>query len=220
MAARKSRFSKEAKVNRERYGRARRVQHRPTLPVVVIVCDDARTAVAYFNLLKRLVKSSVTLKVLRHPSDRAQPDDVIEAAKSELEALGEPDDDDRSSVWALIDMEQDHARRMQAEAAKDTGSNAGIKVALSDPCYEVWTLLHLIDTGEKFMECRAVLTRIEQEWQREFGTRFGPKAQADYSKIISQREVAAGRARAHHNNGDPSWTEVYLLIDEIANFCS
>jgi len=218
VGAGKSKFSKEAIANRERYGRARRTEYRPTLPVVVVVCDDAKTAVAYFSVLKRLVKTNVTLKVKRNPSDQAGPMDVIDAAKAELTSLDDSEGD-RSSVWGLVDMEQDHDRREEAKAAKDSGSASGIKVALSDPCYELWTLLHLVDTGGMFNGCHAVLVELEREWRRQFGQPFGPKAQADYSRIIDRRNVAAERARAHHENKDPSWTEIYLLIEEIAGLC-
>lgn len=95
-----------------------------------------------------------------------------------------------------------------------------MSVALSDPCYEVWTLLHLQDTGEMFVDCGAVLARIRQRWKTRFGQEFGKKAQADYSKILADRATAAERARRHHQNGDQSWTEVYLLIDEIARRCA
>jgi hypothetical protein len=81
--------------------------------------------------------------------------------------------------------------------------------------YEVWTLLHLVDTGTAFLDCQAVLARVESEWQARFGQPFGKKAQADYAKIIGDRRVAASRARKHCEAGDPSWTEVYLLIEEI-----
>lgn len=215
--ARKSRFSKEARINREQYGK-RRISFRPTLPVIVIVCDDAKTAVSYFSIVKRQVKESLTLQVERNPSDRATPADIIACATSHLSKLrgdASSGDDNYDSVWALIDLEEDDARRRKARDAKAEGEGAGIRVALSDPCYEMWTLLHLIDTGATFQNCRAVLVCVETEWRRKFSQEFGPKAQADYSKIMPDMSEAAKRARTHKERHDPSWTEVYLLIEEI-----
>jgi hypothetical protein len=88
-------------------------------------------------------------------------------------------------------------------------------VALSNPCYELWSLLHLVDTGEMFINCAAVIERLAKEWQGRFKQAFGPKAQADYSKIIEDRMAAVARARKHHENGDQSWTEVYLVVEDI-----
>ncbi len=124
-------------------------------------------------------------------------------------------DDNHDSVWALIDLEEDHARRQLAWDAKKQGEAAGIRMALSDPCYEMWTLLHLVDTGRTFNNCSAVIACIEIEWRKKFNRGFGPKAQADYAKILLLRDEAAKRAKAHRENNDPSWTEVYLLIEEI-----
>jgi hypothetical protein len=195
---------------------------RSPLPVIVVVCDDARTAVSYFNELKRVVKDKLTLTVVRNPCDRASATEVVELAKDKLAALGQAnshDAGDRDSVWALIDLEGTRDRRDAAQEAKRIGEAAQIRVAFSNPCYEVWTLLHLADTGETFVDCRAVLERVAQEWQRRFGQPFGRKAQTDYSKVIGDRAQAAARARRHRDANDPSWTEVHLLIEDIEGRC-
>jgi RloB-like protein len=145
VAARKSRRSRSVVGDRERYGQ-RPVKTRPPLPVVIVVCDDARTAVSYLNELKRIVKKTLTLKVCRNPCDRARPNDVVKEAAAQLRQygpVGENDPNDKTQAWALIDLEQEPERRQAAKQAKVTGSGAGIRIALSDPCYEVWTLLHL-----------------------------------------------------------------------------
>lgn len=186
--------------------------------MIVVVCDDARTAVSYFTELKRLVKQSLTLTVVRNPSDRASPANVVHDARVRLSSLARDrarDVSDRTSVWALIDLEQAAARRKEAEQAKQAAEQVGVSVALSDPCYEVWTLLHLIDTGGKFADCRAVMRRLGTNWRAQFNQKFGKKAQADYAKIIGNRAVAVARAKRHREAHDPSWTEVYRLIEEI-----
>ena len=49
---------------RKRYGGFQRpTQIRPPLPLVVVVCDDTRTAVAYFTESKREVKTEVMVEV-------------------------------------------------------------------------------------------------------------------------------------------------------------
>lgn len=219
MRARKSKRSRSVIIDRNRrYGLSRPPQTRSTLPIVVVVCDDAKTSVGYFNLLKREVKERLTLTVVRNPCDRATPADVIDCAKKRERLLSEKkshDQHDKNSVWALIDLEKDPARRKEGLAAKEAGEKARISVALSDPCYEVWTLLHLVDTGETFADCNAVLSRVEIEWQKKFGQEFRPKAQADYSKILPYRTAAAARAKQHREADDPSWTDVYLVSDAI-----
>jgi hypothetical protein len=76
VAAGKSRKSRSVTIDRSRYG-SRRTCMRPPLPVIVVVCDDTRTAVAYFGVLKRRVKEKLTLRVEPKPHDRASADEVV-----------------------------------------------------------------------------------------------------------------------------------------------
>lgn len=219
MGASKSRKSRSTEIDRQRFGLSRRSATRPPLPVIVVVCDDARTAVAYFDIVKREVKEKLTLHVVKKPCDRTTPSDVIGFAIERYEGLRQTDshDDqgDQEAVWALIDVEQAPERRRQAQEAKSAGEKAGVCVALSNPCYEVWTLLHLEDSGAYFSDCDAVLKRLEREWLDNFGQPLGKKAQADYTKIMPNRGIAVARAKQHHKAGDQSWTEVYQVIERI-----
>lgn len=187
------------------------------LPVIAVVCDDTRTALVYFGLLQRLHKWYVTLKVVRAPCKGASPSIVVKKAIYVLEELKKHsgEESDVTIVWAVLDLEHERPRREQAQSAKRHAESEGVKVALSDPCYEVWTLLHVEDTGESFDNCGKVLDCVKQAWEKRFRQTLGPKAQADISKIIALRLEAAARAKQHRENDDPSWTEVYRIIEDI-----
>ena len=213
--ASKSKYSKQGREARQRYG-TRNVGTRPTLPIVVIVCDDTNTAPAYFAELKREVRQHVTLNIVRAACGGASPDTVLQQGISQRRVLAEDRDvDDQDVGWVLIDLEGDAERRRPARAAKDRVEQGNVKVALSDPCYEVWTLLHLEDSGAQFNNCRDVLARVKRLWKTCFGQSLGRKAQADYSKIITLRHDAAKRAEAHWNRNDPSRTEVFKIIQNV-----
>ena len=81
-----------------------------------------------------------------------------------------------------------------ADQAQKNAAGKKYRVLLSNPCYEVWTLAHLTDTGEHFNDCKAVVSRIRTEWKKAFGSEFGPKAQADYEKLMRYRDTAILRA--------------------------
>lgn len=220
MPARKSKHSREALANRDRYARPRVFQEVPTKRVIVVVCDDAKTSVGYFTCLKQLVRKRTALHVERSPHDRATAQEVVESAiehRNRLLEEGVHDNDDHECVWALVDLEWDSERRAAAHQAKSFGVGQGIHVALSDPCYEVWTLLHLDGTGEMFMNCAAALARVETEWQKAFAQAFGPKAHADYGKIMPRIGEAIARAKKNYgaNPRTPSWTEVFQALEAI-----
>lgn len=213
-----ARHSKHSKPGRSRGGRYghRPVKTRTPLPVVVIVCDDKATAPAYFGLLKREVRQYVTVRVVPAPCEGASPDAVVAQAIREKATLADsPDDEARDAVWVLLDLEGDANRRQQTEAARKKAAQGGVKVALSIPCYEVWTLLHLEDIGQLFNSCGEVVSRVKRLWQQRFGEELGSKARADYSKIIPLRHEAARRAESHWNNNAPSRTEVFRVIQQI-----
>lgn len=188
------------------------------LPVVIIVCDDSVTAPAYFDALKREVKSVVTLHITPASCGRSSPGAVVNRAIAEREQLlrglrGK--ERERDSVWVVLDLEHEPHRRNQAKQEKQRAEAKGVEVALSDPCYEVWTLLHLEDTGQRFATCAKVTERVKILWKKTFAQPLDRKTRADYTKIIGMRQGAATRARRRHKNRDPSWTEVYKIIDAI-----
>lgn len=211
--ARHSKHSKAGRARGERYGR-RPIRTRTPLPVLVVVSDDTATAPNYFRALHREVKQHVTIKVVSAHCEGASPGTVVQQACKEKRDFGKG----RDAVWVLLDLEGDANRRQQTQVARRKAEQRGVRVALSIPCYEVWMLLHLEDTGEQFSDCRAVVSRVKQLWHQEFGEGFSSKAQADYAKIVPRRAQAAQRAELHWNNNDPARTEVFKVIRQIDAF--
>lgn len=161
------------------------------------------------------MQERVTLKVVPASCD-ASPTAVVERAIRELKELksdGQLESGD--AVWALLDLESSRDERERARKEKKRAEGSSIRVALSDPCFEVWTLLHFEDTGKRFLNCGKVRERVARRWKKLFGEDFENKARADYSKIINYRHDAASRARKHWENDDPSRTEMYLVIEDI-----
>jgi len=142
---------------------------------------------------------------------------VVNKAIYELNELkkDQGDESDVTIVWAVLDLEHEKLHRQRAEEAKNLAKPRGVNVALSDPCYEVWTLLHLEDTGKRFETCSKVLDRVKKVWKETFDQALGPKAQADFSKIIHLRHGAAARAKRHWEKEKRSGTEVYKIIEDI-----
>lgn len=205
-----------------RYGSSRQVGIRPTRPVVIVVCDDAQTAVKYFYEIKREVKDGVTVEVVPAPCHGASADKVLQLAIEHRKALREEKSharQDKDLVWALIDLEAEPHKQSQAREAQGEGTRKGVNVALSMPCFEVWTLAHFVDTGEAFQNCAAVLDRLKTEWAKRFNTELR-KAQADYSKLMQYRGQAVQWSKRRKARKDQSWTEVYKVVEAIESLAS
>lgn len=192
-----------------RYGMSRAQRTRKPLPVVTVVCDDTKTAVAYFLAVKKEMQATVTVHVVRAPRTGASAATVVDLAAKHV---GDPEKDG-DSVWALIDCEAEPERINAANAAKAAGKPRRVNVLLSKPCFEVWTLAHFIDTGQEFSDCAAVVRQVEAEWKERFKSKFD-KAKADYSKLMKYRDGARAAAKKQCVSGQ-SWSEVHILIEEI-----
>lgn len=211
--ARHSRHSKSAKANRLQYA-TRPVEKRESLPIIVVRCDDCVTAPRYFEELARACKATVRITVRAAPNDGATAFAVVEAAIKDLQSL-DRQASDRQAVWALIDTEGDPSLQSKAFDAQKFGQENGVGVALSCPCYELWTLLHLEDTGQQFDNCSKVYDALKQAWQQEFGQSIDKKTQIDCGKLLPLIGTAIKNAGKHREANDPSWTEVYQVIEDI-----
>ena len=169
---------------------------------------------AYFQVMRRDFKSTVTLKNIPAPRTGATAMDVVQKAIQAKASMQSPEDTDE--VWALLDLESGETHEALANDAKREGEKEGIRVVQSNPCFEVWILAHLVNTGRAFSGCKEVLAEVKEEWETAFYVNFGPqKAQADYSKLMRRRAQAIECCRARGPHNSPSWTEVYKLVESI-----
>jgi hypothetical protein len=161
--------------------------------------------VAYFNLLKREVEGKKVVRVIAASKDGATADDVTDSAR----APSPEDAQDKS--FALIDVDTcPDVARIRAKA-----QSKGVQALFSNPCFEIWTLAHLQSTGEAFLDCNAVLTRLKQKWKDKFGAELGPKAQARFEKLIEARNTAIANCKSRNPDTNQSWTEVWQAVEAI-----
>jgi hypothetical protein len=172
-----------------------------------VVCDDTTTAVGYFELLAQKHKDRKRVRVLSAPRCGATGADTIEFAIAQKRDPVETGD----VTAALIDLDTNPNR----QALLKRGVDEGVEVLFSNPCFEVWTLAHLEDTGAMFVDCNAVLSRVKTRWKAEFGQAFDRKAKADYSKIIGHCQTAVERCSRRDAGTSQSWTEVWRIVKAI-----
>jgi len=192
--------------------RQRRVDTRQPLPLAILVCDDRLTAPKYFDELKRAVKQFITIRIKSAGRHGESPQGVVDRSITENKNLADREDDPDDRVWAVFDVEGEGHEINAAEQQRERARSEGICTAASYPCFELWTLLHLQDTGETFDNCSQVKRQLKAHWKKEFGQTFDDKTKVDFSKILSNRQLAADRAEQHWNRTDPSRTEVFRII--------
>jgi len=149
--------------------------------------------------------------------ERGDPLRLVEAARdqradADRRARRHKDDNLRyDEVWCVVDVDE-HARLPAAEAL---AAREKIGIAVSNPCFELWALLHLVDhrafiTSES---ARNALRSCMPNYEKAL----------DCAAMRGLYAVARGRANAlceqHKRNGrSPSWnpsTDVWVLVDKM-----
>jgi hypothetical protein len=130
---------------RDRHRRpARRPPFREPKPIILIVCEGERTEREYFEGFARVYRKLVDVQVA---PEHGVPRTVVNIAKKykqEAEDAAKREHDENlkyDSVWCVFDVD-DHPNVADAlQMARDNG----IKLAISNPCFELWLLLHFRD---------------------------------------------------------------------------
>ncbi len=156
-----------------------------------LFCEGENTEPDYFRALSLAFRGS--LIAIEADGGIGDPRRIVAAAARKARDIGiskrrrrSPNSfEDRDSVWAIFDHD-DHAH---FDSAVEQCRSRGIKVARSNPCFEVWLILHVEDyhrpddskavqrhltnlclgydrRGGKSLDCTQLLERIEDAERR------------------------------------------------------
>ncbi len=199
-----------------RFGARRPYEIRDTLPIIMIVCDDAKTAPSYFRELRSILREHCTVKVVPAMRHGATGPDLIEYAVQESKSLS---DNQGVTVWVLVDLEMRSDSIAFSKKSEKKASTLNLELLLSQPCFEAWILLHLTGTGQLFSSCDQVLQEVKKHWKNAFNQPFPQKkAQADYRKLMDRVESAIQNAKQHDSSNSQSWTQVWMVAEHAMPF--
>lgn len=116
---------------------------------ILIVCGSEATESAYFTGL-RDARGHVGIKLLIAEKGRAAPEEVVRYARRKM-AANRYDD-----VWCVVDVDHFERAGGQITKALRLADRHGIKMAISNPCFELWLLLHRAGCSVHCADCRAV----------------------------------------------------------------
>lgn len=184
---------------------------------IVIACEGKVTEKHYLNSCKQ--EYGAGLVQLRWLPITGIPMTVVDAAIHERETLVERARKTKDSfevfrVWAVFDRD-DHPEVSQALAR---ARKNGIDVAFSNPCFELWPLLHLIDYGA--VHGRHKVQSMLNEVMPNFHHEKSPVV--DFERIKNEFFKAYDKAEFLNNSraaeGDPygcPTTTVGVLVKKI-----
>ena len=195
--------------------RLRQDAYRDPVRRLLIVCEGAVTEPSYFHALAAWRKQPGVVVETHGPA--GVPQSLVDRATSlrdrALEdARRERDDNlEYSEVWCCFDVDA----HPDVPAARRTALDRGLKLAMSNPCFEFWLYLHYADSPGA--QGRHDMQRLLRE--RQAGV---TEKHVDFERLIPGYDAAIDRARrilgAAHEQGEPTrnpTTEIVNLVEVI-----
>lgn len=209
------RSSRRAQGRRNR----RRVAVRRPRKTLLVFCEGEETEPQYLMALKQEPSireaASVEIRWRRDTIGITPPLPLVRKAADAVDRASR-ESAEIDEVWCLFDVEwpKNHP---DLRRALDLARSSGVKVAVSNPCFELWLALHFQDCSRWLDTVAAVKLRKQHD----------KAADKDVDKAIYMplREDAAIRARRledqHQKNGktfpnDNPSSGMYLLLDTLA----
>ena len=216
--------------------RIRRPFERPTDKVrdarlIIIATEDTEATVAYFEAMKSLTyyqSSKVHVEVLTRTDTASAPERILAQLEQWLTQYQIAEDDE---LWLVIDVDRWGSKKLN-QIAKACRQKT-IHLAVSNPCIELWFLLHVRDMDQydeitqsdllKNAKVSPKRTRIEQAIVDVVGRyNKGNLHTDDYLPHVEMAIASAEKLDVAPNDRWPQQlgTRVYLLARSIINNAS
>lgn len=169
-----------------------------TRPRILVVCGGVRTEVGYLEGIRDSIPGrSVDINLRARAKS---PQQVVDWAVK-LSATGDFD-----QAWCVFDVDE-----FDLEEANRRASRHGVRLAVSDPCFELWLLLHFESHAAYVEDCKAAAMCLTKHIPDYDKTRLRFK---DYEAGVGD---AIERARKLPDEGNPStgmWRLAMRIRDE------
>ena len=198
-------------------GRSPRRRHTPKEPrrILRVLTEGKRTEPGYLTRWARLNRHTVRLDL----SDYGMtPDALVRRAREYVRRnpRSRRVDRDFDELWCVFDTDE---HKKLAQAMEDA-RQSGIEVAVSNPCFELWLVLHVQD--QTAYVHRHDVQRLSNELDLTDGKHIADTAG---DTLVEAFETAKQRAQAldarHARNDSPPRsnpsTDVWRLVDRFGN---
>lgn len=199
----------------------RKAANKKPKSLILAVCEGANTEPAYLSdFAKHHGNNLVSVQCIK---GAGAPVTIVDKAVNEKKTLARNarksgnSFDSSYQVWAVFDIDE-HPNISQAV---DKAHANGVMVARSNPCFEIWPLLHINNQGAHIH--RHDLQRKLRDKMPSYDPSSSKKI--DYDSIKNNYETAKKRAESlmmgHEEVGSPldnPSTDIFELLEEIKRY--
>ena len=199
--------------------------------LIVIASEGKDTERLYFKALaKEYTNPRVHVHILERneaEQNNSSPEHVLKQLNNYKEQYALEADDE---LWLVVDKDR-WTEAMLSRVATECAQDNYMHMALSNPCIELWLLLHLVDVSslspeeqQQWLENRRNSRRTDPYLKIRLRQEMGAYHEASYDAqmLIAHVEEAITRAKALDRNPADRWpqalgTRVYLLAESVMN---
>lgn len=168
--------------------------HREPKRRFILFCEGKKTEPAYFDAIKRACSSAlidveivpavgVPYTIAESASQRARSEGLARSSRRRMNSFEETD-----QVWAVFDRDE-HPRFNDAVMLCN---QVGVHVARSNPCFELWLILHEQDHDR--YETRQATQKLLEQIRPDYAREHGKAPNCD--DLVTRVEQAEQRAQA------------------------
>lgn len=181
----------------------------------LIYCEGECTEVQYFRGLRTEVRTlPVSICV---GGEHGEPKSLVRAAIEHKKRASRSCEDRRTEydeVWCVIDVEAPRPHAGLGEALA-LARRHGVEVVLTNPCFELWILLHFRDVSG-YHTSEAAQKALEKQG---IGGYTASRKHLDFESVRERYPNAADRAQRLRQRGaghaDNPWTDVDQLVGRL-----
>lgn len=193
---------------------ARRSAYREPRKRILIFCEGVLTEPQYFDDFRRYEHNPLVDVVI--DDEGGSPKTLVERAASrkkeaEKEAKRFKDQNLKyDEVWCVYDVDEHPKLEDAFQQARDNG----IKLAVSNPCFELWLLLHFAEQTAHIErhKVRALLRHHLPGYNKRADFE---KLKTGYSDAVRRAQLLKKRCEENGNEGGNPSTEVHKLTERI-----
>lgn len=184
----------------------RRRPTREPISRMLVVCEGEVTEADYWDEFRLWVKNpAVKVKIDGRSGD---PKALVERARRQW-------DEDRGfdEVWCVFDVDE-HAHLVEVQ---EKARRHDIRLAISNPCFELWALLHVQDHGAH-TTCADLTQRLRQHFPTYRKELPFPRLASGYDDAVRRAGELERRHEADGTAGANPSTGVHHLTERIRQF--
>jgi hypothetical protein len=186
----------------------RRPGGREPRPVILIVCEGEKTEPCYFKALSHSRRISATIEIVPRA---LQPTKVVQTAERKRIEFS------YDRIWCVFDCDE-HG---DFEPAIETAKQKGFCVAHSNPCIEIWYLLHYQEQNSHITK-EAVAKRLKRHLpdyskSNPVYEELQPRQERAFLNVAKQEEHHRNSGRAATENPSTSVNQLVEYLNSLSS---